>query len=459
MAWQRARGDVRRAVVGEPCELVELGAVVRDEQVQGLVVARVLGPPDRDLELGAERARRDGEAVGGAGHPLGAQPRRRRVARQLDAPTSRRTRPARAAGWPDRSTARARRRPAARRARTRSDRARGAGIRSVQPSPSRAKGSAATGKPRSVASSHAGERLVGVGEAQDDRVPLHERARGGDRRRHRRQASGPRAPSEARTPECRDALHAHRAARRRPHRRARLRRPAPAHRPDLRPARRARGRPDQAHRARGGRRRRRRHRRGPALARPPLRQPRPERSRLPAPRRAHADHDGGRRAPGRQRGRPRAMGDGRARAPGRRRGHGHRGARAARSRGQRARHRAGDRLRARRRRRPDALRQRRQRLGRRRARRSPSARARSSSRSSSAAASACRSRFDGAYLTLSADAAAQAAEVLGARAVVPVHFEGWAHFTQGADELRAAFAAAGIADRLVVPEPGESVSV
>jgi len=68
-------------------------------------------------------------------------------------------------------------------------------------------------------------------------------------------------------------------------------------------------------------------------------------------------------------------------------------------------------------------------------------------------------RFDGAYLTLSADAAAQAAQVLGARAVVPVHFEGWAHFTQGADDLRSAFAAAGVADRLVVAEPGASVSV
>jgi L-ascorbate metabolism protein UlaG (beta-lactamase superfamily) len=68
-------------------------------------------------------------------------------------------------------------------------------------------------------------------------------------------------------------------------------------------------------------------------------------------------------------------------------------------------------------------------------------------------------RFDGAYLTLSAEAAAQAAGVLGARAVVPVHYEGWAHFTQGAPELREAFRAAGIADRLMVPEPGESVSV
>jgi L-ascorbate metabolism protein UlaG (beta-lactamase superfamily) len=52
-----------------------------------------------------------------------------------------------------------------------------------------------------------------------------------------------------------------------------------------------------------------------------------------------------------------------------------------------------------------------------------------------------------------------AAEVLDARAVVPVHFEGWAHFTQGADDLRAAFVAAGIAARLAVPEPGASVSV
>jgi L-ascorbate metabolism protein UlaG (beta-lactamase superfamily) len=68
-------------------------------------------------------------------------------------------------------------------------------------------------------------------------------------------------------------------------------------------------------------------------------------------------------------------------------------------------------------------------------------------------------RFDGAYLTLSADRAAQAAEVLGSRAIVPLHFEGWAHFTQGADDLRAAFAAAEIGDRLIVPEPGAPVAV
>jgi hypothetical protein len=48
--------------------------------------------------------------------------------------------------------------------------------------------------------------------------------------------------------------------------------------------------------------------------------------------------------------------------------------------------------------------------------------------------------FDGAYLTLPSDRAAEAANILGVRAVVPVHFEGWTHFTQGADALRAAFA-------------------
>jgi L-ascorbate metabolism protein UlaG (beta-lactamase superfamily) len=67
-------------------------------------------------------------------------------------------------------------------------------------------------------------------------------------------------------------------------------------------------------------------------------------------------------------------------------------------------------------------------------------------------------RFDGAYLTLSADRAAEAARILASRAIIPVHFDGWSHFTQGSDELRAAFDAAGIGERLVVPEPGATVS-
>ena len=52
-----------------------------------------------------------------------------------------------------------------------------------------------------------------------------------------------------------------------------------------------------------------------------------------------------------------------------------------------------------------------------------------------------------------------AARSLGARAVVPIHFEGWTHFTQGADALRAAFAGNQLTDRLALADPGASVTV
>ena len=67
--------------------------------------------------------------------------------------------------------------------------------------------------------------------------------------------------------------------------------------------------------------------------------------------------------------------------------------------------------------------------------------------------------LNGAYLTLSSDGAAEAAKILGARAVIPVHFEGWSHFTQGADALHAAFAGNGITDRRVLAARGETVRV
>jgi L-ascorbate metabolism protein UlaG (beta-lactamase superfamily) len=56
--------------------------------------------------------------------------------------------------------------------------------------------------------------------------------------------------------------------------------------------------------------------------------------------------------------------------------------------------------------------------------------------------------FDGALIVLDSVQAAEAAGILGARRVVPVHYDGWAHFTEGRDELVAAFTAAGLADRL-----------
>lgn len=43
---------------------------------------------------------------------------------------------------------------------------------------------------------------------------------------------------------------------------------------------------------------------------------------------------------------------------------------------------------------------------------------------------------------------ADTARILDARRVVPVHYDGWAHVTEGRDELAATFTTAAIADRL-----------
>ena len=62
-----------------------------------------------------------------------------------------------------------------------------------------------------------------------------------------------------------------------------------------------------------------------------------------------------------------------------------------------------------------------------------------------------------AFLTLTSDDAAEAARILGAKQVVPLHFEGWAHFTQDAETLRASFERAGLTDRLHLLHPGERI--
>ena len=56
--------------------------------------------------------------------------------------------------------------------------------------------------------------------------------------------------------------------------------------------------------------------------------------------------------------------------------------------------------------------------------------------------------FDGGLLTLDSAQAAEATLILGARRVVPVHFDSWGHFTEGRESLVAAFEAAGLTDRL-----------
>ncbi|MEU2265515.1 MBL fold metallo-hydrolase [Streptomyces olindensis] len=53
--------------------------------------------------------------------------------------------------------------------------------------------------------------------------------------------------------------------------------------------------------------------------------------------------------------------------------------------------------------------------------------------------------FDGALLTLDSAQGAEAARTLGARRVVPAHFDSWAHFTEGRKEIETAFTDAGLA--------------
>jgi L-ascorbate metabolism protein UlaG (beta-lactamase superfamily) len=65
----------------------------------------------------------------------------------------------------------------------------------------------------------------------------------------------------------------------------------------------------------------------------------------------------------------------------------------------------------------------------------------------------------GAYLTLTPEAAVEAARLLAGTTIIPVHQEGWAHFSFGPGELRRAFVEAGLDDRLRDVAPGEQVAL
>ena len=56
--------------------------------------------------------------------------------------------------------------------------------------------------------------------------------------------------------------------------------------------------------------------------------------------------------------------------------------------------------------------------------------------------------LNNALLTLDSAQAAEAARILGARRIVPVHFDSWGHFSEGRSTLVEAFTTAGLLDRL-----------
>lgn len=63
-------------------------------------------------------------------------------------------------------------------------------------------------------------------------------------------------------------------------------------------------------------------------------------------------------------------------------------------------------------------------------------------------------KFGGRPLSLTSERASDAAALLGSRYVVPVHCDGWQHFTEGPDQILKAFDDCGLAARLVSPELG-----
>jgi hypothetical protein len=64
-----------------------------------------------------------------------------------------------------------------------------------------------------------------------------------------------------------------------------------------------------------------------------------------------------------------------------------------------------------------------------------------------------------AHLTLTAAEAITAAQAFPGALILPLHFEGWAHFSESRGEVEHAFAAAGLAHRLRWPIPGQALDL
>jgi L-ascorbate metabolism protein UlaG (beta-lactamase superfamily) len=62
-------------------------------------------------------------------------------------------------------------------------------------------------------------------------------------------------------------------------------------------------------------------------------------------------------------------------------------------------------------------------------------------------------------LTMTAADAVEAARAFARAVIVPLHFEGWEHFSESRAEVIAAFEAAGLAGRLRWPVPGTTIAV
>ena len=62
-------------------------------------------------------------------------------------------------------------------------------------------------------------------------------------------------------------------------------------------------------------------------------------------------------------------------------------------------------------------------------------------------------------LTMTAADGVEAARAFAGAVIVPLHFEGWEHFSESRAEIAAAFDRAGLSDRLRWPVPGRAIAV
>jgi L-ascorbate metabolism protein UlaG (beta-lactamase superfamily) len=62
-------------------------------------------------------------------------------------------------------------------------------------------------------------------------------------------------------------------------------------------------------------------------------------------------------------------------------------------------------------------------------------------------------------LTMTAEDAVETARAFPHATIVPVHYQGWAHFTQHRDDVFTAFTAAGLTSRLRLLELGVASSL
>lgn len=68
-------------------------------------------------------------------------------------------------------------------------------------------------------------------------------------------------------------------------------------------------------------------------------------------------------------------------------------------------------------------------------------------------------RFGPYDITFTGAEAAQAAQTLGSATIIPLHYEGWSHFSEGRAEVEQAFAAAGLTERLRILPIGQPVTL